>query len=150
MRNYIVNWISMTLRAAYGTTGQLFRPYSVSSAVYTVISPTRDLTSVQSRVEPKLPQNQTSHISDAKLTMPRRKFLPDFLVMVIQFTNIFRLFQQFKVKGKKSIIYNNDKKRINKINHVSALIGNYQKESRDNSSEQINSSTFIAREESVA
>ena len=42
----IVNWITMTrksaehLRTIYGNTGQLFRHYWVSSAVYTVISTT--------------------------------------------------------------------------------------------------------------
>ena len=42
----IVNWITMTRksvehqRTIYGNTGQLFRPYEVSSAMYTVISTT--------------------------------------------------------------------------------------------------------------
>ena len=33
------------LRPVYGTAGQLFQPYKVSSAVYTVISPTGNQTS---------------------------------------------------------------------------------------------------------
>ena len=44
LRNYIVNRITMTRKSGenlcttYGNTEQLFRPYEVSSAVYTVIS----------------------------------------------------------------------------------------------------------------
>ena len=47
----LVNWIIMTrksgehLHTTYRNTGQLFRPYLVSSAVYTMISPTGDRTS---------------------------------------------------------------------------------------------------------
>ena len=37
--------IRQALRAENGTTGQLFRPYLVSSAVHTVNSPTGDQTS---------------------------------------------------------------------------------------------------------
>ena len=46
-----MNWIIMIrksgkhLRTTYGNSEQLFRPNEVSSAVYTVISPTRDRTS---------------------------------------------------------------------------------------------------------
>ena len=73
-RNYIANWITPTrksgehLHVTYGNAGQLFRPYSVSSAVFTVISPSVDRTS-DCRAE-TLPLNQrsTSHTSDAKST----------------------------------------------------------------------------------
>ena len=50
LKNYIMNWITKTrksgehLRTTYGNTGQLFRPYQVSSAVYTAISTTADKT----------------------------------------------------------------------------------------------------------
>ena len=66
-KNYIVNWINMTrkscehLRTTYGNTRQLFRPYHVSLAVYTVISTTSDRTS-HHRLQ------FISHTSDAKLT----------------------------------------------------------------------------------
>ena len=47
----MVNWITMTkksgkhLRMTYGNTGQLFWPYYVSLAVYTMISTIGDRTS---------------------------------------------------------------------------------------------------------
>ena len=43
--NYNDQKIWQGLSAIYRTTGQLFQPYKVSSAVYTVISPIGDQTS---------------------------------------------------------------------------------------------------------
>ena len=70
----IVNWITMTSKSAehphtiYGNTGQLFRPYQVSSAVYTVISTTGDRTSDHSTETLQLSHLFISHVSDIKST----------------------------------------------------------------------------------
>ena len=54
--------------ATPGNTGQQFRHYYVSSAVYTVISPTGDRTS-DHRMQSK--KSTTSHTSDTKLVCHR-------------------------------------------------------------------------------
>ena len=66
----IVNWITMTrksgehLRTIYGNTGQLFWPYWISLAVYTVISTTGDRTSdhrLQCRISTTEPRVHIPH-----------------------------------------------------------------------------------------
>ena len=60
--NYHDQKIRQTIRVTYGTTGQLFCPYEVSSAVYTEISPTGDRTGDQN-AEPKLYNGPPVHIA---------------------------------------------------------------------------------------
>ena len=72
--NYIVNWITRKsnehLRMTYGNTGQLFRPYKVSSAMYAV-SPPREIEPGTTDCSVKTVQLSQQFIwptSDAKVT----------------------------------------------------------------------------------
>ena len=71
------NWITMTrkpdepLRTIYRNTEQLFRPYYVSSAVYTVISHNGDRTSDYRAETLPLSHLYISYTRDAKLTCRR-------------------------------------------------------------------------------
>ena len=58
------------LRTTYGNTGQLFRPYKVSSAVYAVISPLEiEPSTTKCRAETlPLSSQYTSHTNDATST----------------------------------------------------------------------------------
>ena len=59
------------LRVTYQTTGLLFRPYYVSSAVYTVIPTPLEIKPASEICRAKslpLSQQHASHTSDAKLT----------------------------------------------------------------------------------
>ena len=66
--NYYAWKIRQPLHMTYETTRQLFRSYEVTSAMYTVISPTGDWTSNHRAKTLPFSFWSTSHTSDAELT----------------------------------------------------------------------------------